>query len=54
MKLRFEFKIIVGLLKEGALGQDDRSSNNIKRIKDSISYPLKNIGNISFEQGVFP
>ena len=49
-----EIKNIIGLLKEGAPGQDDISSKNIKRIKDSISYPLTNIVNLSFEQGVFP
>ena len=49
-----EIKNIIGLLNEGAPGQDDISSKNIKRIKDSISYPLTNIVNLSFEQGVFP
>ena len=47
-------KNIIGLLKEGAPGYDDISSKNIKSIKDYISYPLTNIVNLSFEQGVFP
>ena len=49
-----EIKNIIGLLKEGATGQDDISSKNIKHIKEYISYPLTNIVNLSFEQGVFP
>ena len=49
-----EIKNVIGLLKEGAPWQDDISSKNIKRIKDSISYPLTNVLNPSFEQGVFP
>ena len=45
---------IINKLKEGAPGQDGVSSKNIKLIKDSISYPLANMVNLSFEQGVFP
>ena len=41
-------------LKEGAPGRDGIASKNIKHIEDSISYPLTNIVNLSFEQGVFP
>ena len=37
-----------------APGRDGIASKNIKHIKDSISYPLMNIVNLSFEQGVFP
>ena len=49
-----EIKNIIGLIKEGAPGQDDISSKKIKCIKDLISYPLRDIVNLSFEQGVFP
>ena len=35
-------------------GRDGIASKYIKHIKDSISYPLTNIVNLSFEQGVFP
>ena len=44
-----EIKNIIGLLKDGAPGQDDISSKTIKRIKEYISYPLTNIVNLSFE-----
>ena len=40
--------------KEGAPGRNGISSKNIKLIKDYISYPLANMVNLSFEQGVFP
>ena len=49
-----EIKNIINKLKEGAPGRDGISSKNIKLIKDSISYPLANMVNLSFEQGVFP
>ena len=49
-----EIKNIINKLKEGALGRDGISSKNIKLIKDSISYPLANMVNLSFEQDVFP
>ena len=37
-----------------APGRDGISSKNIKLITDSISYPLANVINLPFEQGVFP
>ena len=49
-----EIKNAISQLKEGAPGRDGIASKNIKHIKDSISYPLINIINLSFEQGVFP
>ena len=49
-----EIKNIINKLKEGAPGRDGVSSKNINLIKDSISYPLANMVNLSFEQGVFP
>ena len=49
-----EIKNVISQLKEGAPGRDGIASKNIKHIKDSISYPLTNIVNLSFEQGVFP
>ena len=49
-----EIKNIINKLKEGAPGWDGVSSKNIKLIKNSISYSLANMVNLSFEQGVFP
>ena len=49
-----KIKNIINKLKEGAPGRDGTSSKNIKLIEDSISYPLANMVNLSFEQGVFP
>ena len=50
----FEIKNVISCLKEGAPGRDGISSRNIKLIKESISVPLTNLVNLSFEQGVFP
>ena len=49
-----KIKNIINKLKEGAPGRDGTSSKNIKLIEDYISYPLANMVNLSFEQGVFP
>ena len=49
-----EIKNVISCLKEGAPGRDGISSRNIKLIKESISVPLTNLVNLSFEQGVFP
>ena len=49
-----DIRNIINKLKEGAPGRDGISSKNIKIIKDSFSYPLANMVNVSFEQGVFP
>ena len=49
-----DIKNVINKLKEGAPGRDGISSKNIKLIKDSISYPLANMVNLSFEQGVVP
>ena len=49
-----EIKNVNSCLKEGAPGRDGISSRNIKLIKESISVPLINLVNLSFEQGVFP
>ena len=48
-----EVKNIIDKLKEGASGRDGMLSKNIKLMKDSFSYPLANMVNLSFEQGVF-
>ena len=45
---------VISQLKEGASERDGTASKNIKHIKYSISYPLTNIVNLSFEQYVFP
>ena len=47
-----EIKNVISRLKEGASGRDGISSKNIKLIKESISVPLTNLVNLSFEQGV--
>ena len=49
-----EIKNVISCLKEGAPGRDGISSRNIKLIKESISVPLTNLVNLTFEQGVFP
>ena len=49
-----EIKNVISCFKEGAPGRDGISSRNIKLIKESISVPLTNLDNLSFEQGVFP
>ena len=49
-----EIKNVISCLKEGAPGRDGISSRNIKLIKESISVPLTNLVNLSFEQCVFP
>ena len=49
-----EIKNVISCLKERAPGRDGISSRNIKLIKESISAPLTNLVNLSFEQGVFP
>ena len=49
-----EIKNVISCLKEGAPGRDGILSRNTKLIKESISVPLTNLVNLSFEQGVFP
>ena len=48
-----EIKNIINKLKEGAPGRVGISLKNIKPFKDSISYPLAIVVNLSFEQGFF-
>ena len=45
---------IISHLKEGAPGRDEIVARNLKCISDSIAYPLAQIANLSFQQGVFP
>ena len=52
--MKQRYKQVISCLKEGAPGRDGLSSKNVKCIKDSISCPLTNTVNLSFEQGVFP
>ena len=45
---------IIGTFKDSAAGWDDLKSSMIKHIKESITTPLVNICNRSFETGIFP
>ena len=49
-----EIIYIISHLKEGAPGRDEIVARNLKCISDSIAYPLAQIANLSFQQGVFP
>ena len=41
-------------LKEGAPGRDEIVARNLKCISDSIAYPLAQVANLPFQQGIFP
>ena len=45
---------IINHLKEGASGRDEIVARNLKCISDSIAYPLAQVVNLSFQQGIFP
>ena len=45
---------IINHLKEGAPGRDEIVARNLKCISDSIAYPLAQVANLSFQQGIFP
>ena len=49
-----EIIYIINHLKEGALGRDEIVARNLKCISDSIAYPLAQVANLSFQQGIFP
>ena len=45
---------IINHLKEGAPGRDEIVARNLKCISDSIAYPLAQVANLSFQQGILP
>ena len=45
---------IINHLTEGAPGRDEIVARNLKCISDSIAYPLAQVANLSFQQGIFP
>ena len=45
---------IISHLKEGAPGRDEIVARNLNCISDSIAYPLAQVANLSFQQGIFP
>ena len=45
---------IISHLKEGAPGRDEIVARNLKCISDSVAYPVAQVANLSFQQGVFP
>ena len=45
---------VINHLKEGAPGRDEIVARNLKCISDSIAYPLAQVANLSFQQGIFP
>ena len=45
---------IINHLKEGSPGRDEIVARNLKCISDSIAYPVAQVANLSFQQGVFP
>ena len=49
-----EIMNIISHLKEGAPGRDEIVARNLKCISVSIAYPLAQVANLSFQQGIFP
>ena len=49
-----EIMNMISHLKEGAPGRDEIVARNLKCISDSIAYPLAQVANLSFQQGIFP
>ena len=45
---------IITHLKEGAPGRDEIVARYLKCISDSIAYPLAQVANLPFQQGIFP
>ena len=45
---------MINHLKKGAPGRDEIVARNLKCISDSIAYPLAQVANLSFQQGIFP
>ena len=45
---------IISHLKEGTPGRDDIVARKLKRVSDSMAYPLAWVANLSLQQGIFP
>ena len=45
---------IISHLKQGAHGRDEIVARYLKCLTDSIAYPLEQVANLSFKQGILP